>query len=134
MRPRIQPASLLGLALVLTACSTVTTHTPDGRKETRTVEEFRQYAEEVFRRQNEAASAVIFWLDELEDDSPDTYTALEASEARMLQACQALNQVAARRRDQQRVGLGRKRAVVRTIGACEVATQALELELRRVQE
>jgi len=115
--------NLLSL-LLLQACATVTTTLPDGSQKTRSIEDFEQYAESVFRRQNQATAQAGMLLDE--DLNPDDYKALEAAESRMLMACKALNEIANRQIDQQDSNILLELEVKQSIGECDYATQKVE--------
>ena len=135
-KPKIAPAQRLQIGLksgwhlkllpilLLQACATVTTTLPDGSQKTRLIEDFEQYAESVFRRQNQATAQAGMLLDE--DLNPDDYNALEAAESRMLKVCKALNEIANRQIDQQDINILLKLEVKQTIGECDYATQKVE--------
>jgi RNA 3'-terminal phosphate cyclase len=119
------------LTLLLQGCSTVTIRTGDGGEKTMTIEEFRKYSEEVFRRQNRASDQVIMLSEEVD---PATYQKLAETEEQMLEACGPLNEIAARQRDQESVGLSLKLEIAPTIDACDRATAHLEALLRTVRQ
>jgi hypothetical protein len=110
--------------VLLQACSTVTTTLPDGSHKTQSIEEFEQYAESVFRRQNQATAQAGMLLDE--DLNPGDYNAMEAAESDMLRACKALNEIANRQIDQQDSNILLELEVKQTIGECDYATQNVE--------
>jgi hypothetical protein len=92
--------------------------------------EYRDYVEAVFRAQNRVASELAFAL----EDAPippvePSDRALAAAESRVLAACERLNEVAARRRDEERAGLRRGIAAAREAPRCEAATRAAEAVL-----
>lgn len=110
---------------MLIACTAITTKTPDGLEVTRSRDEFEQYVESVFRRQNQASLEVGQMLDDAVA-SPRERLALETAEQKMLVACDALNQVAHQRMEQNDPGIVLKIEVKNTIGDCDFATRELE--------
>jgi hypothetical protein len=134
----LNPAALLrfslhaSLALLVVAC-TITTYIPGRGKETRSREEFRQYVKEVFERQNQAVSELLFLWQDLDPADP-WYVALVRAEADMLEACQVLNDIAVRKLDQRDMGGIRQRDVIESIGECDYYTGELEALLRRPQQ
>ncbi len=117
--------------LLLQACATVTIRTAGGGEKTMTIEEFEQYTEAVFRRQNHASDQVIMLAEEVDQT---TYQKLAEAEEKMLEACRPLNEIAARQRDQESVGLALKLEIAPTIDACDRATTRLETLLRSVAQ
>lgn len=121
--------TLMAVILLLQGCATVTVQTAGGAEKTMTIEEFEKYTEAVFRRQNRASNQVIMLAEEV--DQP-TYKKLSKAEEKMLEACGPLNEIAARHRDQESVGLMLKLEIAPTIDACDRATSRLETLLRAV--
>ena len=78
--------------------------------------EFAEYAEEVFRLQNEVLDELAFALDE----GPDDIGLLNAEE-RVLEACSEINEVAVRRQRGGGVRPLRDMEAARTVPACEAA-------------
>ncbi|MGR9106805.1 MAG: hypothetical protein ACU843_07730, partial [Gammaproteobacteria bacterium] len=107
---------LAGTLLSLTGCATITTVTPDGKETTRTREEFEQYVESVFRRQNRASLEAGQLLDE-ELSAADSRE-IATAERYMLKACSALNQVVAQKMEQNDPGILLEMKVKDTIGEC----------------
>jgi len=118
---------LATVTLLLHGCATVTIRTAGGGEKTMTIEAFSKYTEAVFRRQNRASDQVIMLADEV--DQP-TYQKLADAEEKMLEACRPLNEIAARQRDQESVGLTLKLEIAPTIDACDRATTRRETLLR----
>jgi len=111
-------------AIVATGCTVVTT--AQGERLGMRSAAFRSYAETVFRQQNQALDELALQLDAGLDT--DELVELEAAEVELLAACARLNELAARRRDQRRLGLGRQWRAARTTPDCEralLAAQAL---------
>lgn len=120
---------LTTVALLLQGCATVTIRTDDGCEKTMTIEAFEQYTEAVFRRQNRASDQVIMLAEEVDQA---TYQTFAEAEEMMLEACRSLNEIAARQRDQESVGLTLKLEIAPTIDACDRATTRLETLLRAI--
>jgi len=116
--------ALLSIIFCLQACTTVTTKLPDGSQTTRSIEEFEQYAESVFKRQNQATTRIGEILEGDLDTS--VYTELEAAEERMLKKCAAINRIARQQMDQQKTSILQEIEVKQSIGACDYATQQVE--------
>lgn len=122
----VLPAALAALA----GCATVTT--ADGERMAVSSPEFRDYVEAVFRAQNSVASELAFAL----EDAPvppvePADVALAAAETRLLEECARLNEIAVRRRDDERAGVRRGLAAAREAPRCEAATRAAEGVLAR---
>jgi hypothetical protein len=81
--------------------------------------EFAQYAEGVFRLQNEMLDALAFALEDHPDDA-----ALIAAEDNVLDACAGLNDVAVRRQRGEGMRPLRGARAVRTMPECEAAAIA----------
>jgi len=117
----------IGLILLLTTlfgCTSITTIRPDGREITRSIDEFKGYVESVFRRQNQVTLNTGQLLDE--DISESTGLGLETAERRMLDACDALNQIARKKMNRNEPGILLELEVRNTIGKCDHATEQLE--------
>ena len=121
---------LTAVALLLQGCATVTIRTAGGGEKTMTIEAFSKYTEAVFRRQNRASDQVIMLAEEVD---PPTYRKLTEAEKKMLEACRPLNEIAARQRDQESVGLKLKLEIAPTIDACDRAATRLETLLRSIE-
>ena len=106
-------------ATVLGGCAAVTT--TEGERLRMTSPELRDYVERVFRLQNRVATDLAFALEEDEVRGFDPPAALVAAEQALLTACAGLNELAARRRDGERVGPGRGLAAAREAPECEAA-------------
>ena len=117
------------VVLLLHGCATVTIPIADRGEKTMTIDEFSKYTEAVFRRQNRASDQVIMLAEEMD---PPTYQKLADAEEKMLEACRPLNEIAARQRDQESVGLTLKLEIAPAIDACDRATTRLETLLRAV--
>ncbi|HEY8520203.1 MAG TPA: hypothetical protein VIN61_08990 [Gammaproteobacteria bacterium] len=116
----IRPVAML-LALAAAGCAAVTT--VDGERLGVASDEFRDYAERVFREQNRVATDLAFAIEEAEIRGFDAPEALVRAEERLLEACAGLNELAARRRDQRRVGARRGLAAARQAPRCEAAAR-----------
>jgi hypothetical protein len=114
-------------ALATVGCAAVTT--ADGERLRISSDEFSAYAERVFREQNRIASQLAFALADA-DRGGSRYVALAAAEDDLLDACEGLNEIAARRRDGQRPGALRGLRAAREAPACERAAVAAMAALR----
>lgn len=130
LRPRAFPTklriSVAGLALLLTLGGCATVETLDGRHLRVTSGEFRDYAQEVFRRHNRVISDLLNALDVLERDEPALHARLLAAEAAMLKACAALNERALAARDKDDSASRARLAVARSVPGCDEQTRAVE--------
>ncbi len=86
-------------------------------------DEFADYVESVFRRQNEVASALAL---ELESEDPDSerYDRLDEAELELLNACVGINELAARQRDDDPLGGFKALKRARQAPECERAATA----------
>jgi hypothetical protein len=96
--------------------------TMSGREMRITSREFREYAEAIFREQNELATELAFRLDDEEGFDSPSYLRLEAAEDDLLRACSELNDAAARQRDGDARGPFARLGVARSVAACERAS------------
>ncbi len=99
--------------------------TPDGRRLRVDSDEFRDYAQEVFRRHNHALSELMQMLPAAGDE-PARLTQLEDAEAEMLRQCEKLNQLAVAARDQRSDGPARTLDLARSVASCDTATRVVE--------
>lgn len=104
-------AGLPGCAGSLTAA--------DGQRMRLQSDEFAQYAERVFRLQNEVLDSLTFALDEHADEM-----SLSAAEDEVLGACAGLNDMAVRRRSGGGQRPLRDLRAARAVPDCEVAAHA----------
>jgi hypothetical protein len=122
---------MLRLSIMLVIVGTVAgcaVTSVDGRRMGIRSDAFADYVEAVFRRQNEAATALGFVLDG-EQPGSERYRALEAAELNLLTACRGLNELAsAARAGESGRGPGSLRRA-RQAPACEQATAAAEQSL-----
>jgi hypothetical protein len=121
-------AGVLCAASLMCACAAVVT--ADGQRLEPASAEFRAYVERVFREQNEVASELAFAI---EDAAPDPPAALTSAEDALIGACAGLNEIAARRRDEQRAGARRGLAAARAAPQCERAARAARAALAAAQ-
>jgi hypothetical protein len=98
--------------------------TSDGEELSVTSSEFRAYAERVFRLQNEVATDLAFALDAEPVVDASTYARLERADDRLFDACAALNEIAARRRDGARRRPFADARAAQTVPGCERAATA----------
>jgi hypothetical protein len=84
-------------------------------------DEFADYVESVFRRQNEIASELAL---EIESEDPDSerYGVLDAAELELLNACVGINELAARQRDGDPLGGFKALKRARQAPECERST------------
>jgi len=113
---------LLASALILGLGGCAVTAT-DGTRMGLRSDEFADYVESVFRRQNEVASALALELD-AEDPGSERYDELDAAELALLNACVGINELAARQRDGDPLGGLRALKRARQAPECERATAA----------
>jgi len=105
------------------ACAPVIT-TTDGQRLRVTDQEFRDYAESVFRRQN---AAIVALADRLElTTDPSKMSRLQRAEGVMLRACGPLNTVAAARRDGEALARDALRGAAVSVPDCDLATRDVE--------
>jgi len=121
--------SALLFAVMVCGCVAVTTF--EGERLPIGSDAFESYVESVFRQQNGTATEIAFELEspELRDVDRD---ALEVSEQSLLDACASLNELAARRRDDQRLGMLRGARAARQAPACERAEIAARDVIDRI--
>jgi len=118
------------LIFLTTSCSTITTVSPNGDQETRTVDEFKVYAENVFRRQNQASSKLIMLLIDNETSDLENYNSLVEAEERILDACWPLNNIVVMKIENQPIDLSTQYKVMNTISDCDYITRDVEEFLR----
>lgn len=117
-------AAAAAACFLLAGCAAVTT--AEGRRLGIASAEFRAYAEQVFRAQNEVATELAFALEE-HSDAP----ALMAAEDELLAACAQLNALAAARRDERRTSTAERVSAARSAPGCERAANAARAALER---
>ena len=118
----------MALLLLLCGCATITT--PSGDTLLRGGPEFRDYAADVFRRQN-ATLTSLFDAFEYADDADAAE--LDLAEQSMIESCAALNSAASARRDGKELDISTLKRVADSIVACDTATLEAEQLIRRVQ-
>lgn len=111
---------LLVLALLSAGCAVTTA---GGERLQVGSEAFRAYVERVFREQNRVATDLAFAL-EAEGLSAEREAELEAAEQGLLDACAELNELAAARRDNERLGTVAEARAARSAPDCERAAAA----------
>lgn len=119
-RVGIVSAGVVAMLLAVTGCAPVVTLEGD-RLAVRS-DAFAAYVEQVFREQNRVATALAFALEDAWD--PERLDALEAAESSLLEACAGLNEIAAARRDGERLRRLRALDAARAAPDCERATSA----------
>jgi hypothetical protein len=120
---RVHCVQMALFSLMLAGC-VASVETLDGTRHRITSDAFRGYAEHVFREQNRVASDLAFRMED-EQLAPKDLDLLEQAEARLLEDCRDLNEVAVRRRDgERRRPLADTRAA-RTVPGCERAVEAV---------
>jgi hypothetical protein len=125
--PVTRTAALAAISTFLAGCAAVTT--ADGARLAFGSDDFRAYVERVFREQNRVADALAFAL---EGARPAGEVDLAAAEDELIAACAGLNELAASRRDEQRLGVRRSAAAARRAPDCERATLAAQAALAEV--
>ena len=121
--------SALLFVVVTGGCAAVTTI--EGERLPIGSDAFERYVETVFRQQNGTATEIAFELESPELADVDRQ-ALEVSEQSLLEACGALNELAARRRDGQRLGMLRGARAARQAPVCERAEIAARNVIDRI--
>jgi hypothetical protein len=122
-------AVLLIAMLAAAGCAAVTT--ADGRRIALTAPEFQHYVERVFRDQNRLADEIGFALERATADGQREPLALAAAEAALLDACAGVNELAAARRDDRRLGLRRSARAARSTAACEAVLHSVTAVLQQ---
>lgn len=118
----------MALLLPLYGCATITT--PSGDVLFRGGPEFRNYAADVFRRQN----ATLISMFDVFESADDTDSAeLDRAEQRMIESCAALNSAASARRDGKDLDLSALKRIADSIVACDAATLEAEQLVCRAQ-
>lgn len=92
-------------------------------------DEFAEYAQDVFRLQNEVLDGLAFAL----EDAPDN-AALIAAEDAVLEACAGLNDIAVRRQRGEGTRLVRDARTARAVPECESAAATGALLVRQFQD
>lgn len=119
----------LVLAFATSACGVTVERPASGDTEWMSEAEFRDYAEQVLRRQNAVQSELMYLLPKLEDTAPARYERLIEAEERMLEACHPLVTHAVGRMRGAEIGfLDRLRLPSQTV-ACEQETIRVERRL-----
>ncbi len=121
--------SALLFVVVAGGCAAVTTI--EGERLSIGSEAFESYVESVFRQQNGTATEIAFELESPGLADVDRQ-ALEISEQSLLEACAALNELAARRRDGRRRGMLRGIRAARQAPLCERAEIAARALIDRI--
>lgn len=94
----------------------------------------RERAEEAFRRQNHLSSEFMLAAPEIESKVPAMYESLLVMEKLMLDACQALNTLASKQRDNKPADFDEKTTVISSLEACEQATLVFEESLQQARQ
>jgi hypothetical protein len=114
------------VAASFVSCATVTVHGPGGQPITRSYDEFRTYAESVFRLQNGVLDELISATDFATELSTADAAALLAAEQTVVASCQALNQAAIAAADGHASSLSLKLSVLDSIVNCETSALAVK--------
>lgn len=94
-------------------------------------EEFRSYAETVFREQNAVHNRLLFLLPELEQIDPARYRRLAAAEEELIDVCSALVELAQQRRRGLDIDFLQRIRLPPEVTACERQVKHLEQLLAR---
>jgi len=86
-----------------------------------TSDEFRAYAEKVFRLQNEVISAITFAVEDEQVFEANELALIEAAEDAVLEECVDINRIAVRRRDGSGLRPFRDAKAARAVPNCEAA-------------
>ena len=90
---------------------------------------FSDYAESVFRHQNEISSRLMMLSDS--DQLPDS-TEFESAEEAMVNACSLLNEYAERESSGESMGLRFKARVQASVEACDASAQRMDTLLKNI--
>ncbi len=104
--------------LILGSCVS-TVERLDGKRLRVGSPEFRDYALDVFKRNNSTLTVLFDAIDQAGDEDA---LRLEIAEEQMIEACETLNSAAAARRDGKQLGVGILRTISSTIRPCDEAT------------
>lgn len=118
---------MVAAGLSLSGCAGITT--VDGQKMRMSSPQFRAYVEQVFRHQNQVATALLFAMEEAQGEEARARLAL--LEDSLLSACAGLNELATARRDGARLGVFREAGLARETPMCEAMTMQAERALQR---
>ena len=113
----------------MAACTTVTVIGTGGEPITRTNDEFRTYAETVFRLQNAVLDELISATDLDPDLHPDD--ALRIAETRIVASCRHLNETASISAEGREPGWLLQLRVLASIASCEASASAAKALLER---
>lgn len=121
MRTPTGPGTIVLATALLLGLGGCAVTSVDGTRMGLKSDEFADYVESVFRRQNEVASALAL---ELESEEPEgaRYDELDAAELELLNACVGINELAARQRDGDPLGGLKALKRARRTPECERAT------------
>ena len=121
------------LILLTSSCSTITTYTPDGTAENRSIEEFKLYAEEVFRRQNRISTELIMLLIDYDIDSKEKqHQLIVDAEEKITDACQPLNTMVIMKVENRDIDMSLKFKIVDSISKCDYITREVEVMLKEL--
>ncbi len=120
-------ATALAGLLLMTACTTVRTKTPEGEAVTMTESEFAAYVEHVFRHHNRVYNELINDLSMVEDnEGPNPAPELLKAEAKMLNACLPVNEIVSAMSEGHNPGMKSKIQLIDAVPDCEIATRKVE--------
>ncbi len=123
---RIVRAGILLPLLLLTGCVGITIDNADGERQRFSRQEFRDYTQAVFRRQNALVGEVILLAEDMLDADPAQMRAVYEAEDAMNAACEPLNRLVARIRDGSNVRIDERLDIVPTVPRCDAAARRLE--------
>jgi len=106
------------LMLIPIGCAS-TIETRDGERLKVGSQQFRDYALQVFKRNNSTLTGLFDVLEQADDEDA---LRLELAEERMIEACETLNSAAAATRDGKQLGAGILRTISSSIRSCDEAT------------
>jgi hypothetical protein len=121
MRSPLLPGTILLASAVVLGLGGCAVTAANGTRMGLKSDEFADYVESVFRRQNEVASALALEL-ESEDTASERYERLDAAELELLDACVGINELAARQRDGEPLGGFKALKRARQAPECERST------------
>ena len=128
MRSPSGPATILLASALLLGPGGCAVTAADGTRMGLRSDEFADYVESVFRRQNEVASELALEIESRDQDS-ERYELLDAAELDLLNACVGINELAARQRDGDPLGGLKALKRARQAPECERAADAAAAEL-----
>jgi len=124
--PAYRIALVCAVTALISACGVTVSRPGAEAREWMSQDEFRAYAEQVFRRHNTVENELMFLLPRLESEQPARYHRLVDAEEEMLEACHALASAASQRGRGLDIGFFTRLRLPSDVAACERETLQLE--------